>query len=75
MERDIARFMAEGVTPLRDKGYSALTIDMALAAAGGFFGEIGRVRSPHSTATPGEVAQLRAAAYRLLPEFLHPLAA
>lgn len=75
VERDVTLFMAEGVGPLRDRGYSALTIDKALATAGGFFGEIGRVRSPYSTATSDEIARLRSAAYRLLPEFLHPRAA
>lgn len=72
VERDIRRFMDQAILPLRKRGYSAVTLDKTLAAAGGHLGDIGRVRRPFSSATPQEVDEVRRLAFELLPDFLHP---
>lgn len=72
VERQIAAFLDEAIAPLVAKGYSNVTLDKTLAAAGGHLGDVGRVRWPHATATPEEVKRVREVAERLLPEFLRP---
>jgi dihydrodipicolinate synthase/N-acetylneuraminate lyase len=72
VERKIAAFLDEAIAPLVAKSYSNVTLDKTLAAAGGHLGDVGRVRWPHATATPEEVARVRDAANRLLPESLRP---
>ncbi|MGO1769506.1 MAG: dihydrodipicolinate synthase family protein [Microbacterium sp.] len=72
IERMIAELFAEAVAPLAARGYSNVTLDKALAAAGGHLGDVGRVRWPHRTATLAEIERIREAAARLLPPLLAP---
>jgi len=73
VESQINDFLEEAVGPLVSRGYCNVTLDKALAAAGGFLGDVGRVRWPHATATPGEIEHVRKVAVQVLPEFLWPM--
>jgi 4-hydroxy-tetrahydrodipicolinate synthase len=75
VEQQIAAFLEKAIAPLIRRGYSNVTLDKTLAAAGGHLGDVARVRWPHATATAGEIAIVRAAASRILPGFLRPDAA
>ncbi len=69
VERQIAAFMREAIEPLRARGYGPVTLDKALAAAGGWVGDVGGPRWPHTSASPQEVETIRRAALRLLPSW------
>ncbi|CAN5594641.1 dihydrodipicolinate synthase family protein [soil metagenome] len=73
VEAQIRAFLDKAIAPLIAKQYSNVTLDKALAAAGGHLGDVGHVRWPHTTATPQEVARIRGAARKMLPELLAPL--
>lgn len=73
VEMQVRAFFDHAIAPLIAKGYSGVTLDKALAAAGGHLGDVARVRWPHATATPQEVGRVREAARRMLPDFFSPM--
>ncbi|SFN62335.1 dihydrodipicolinate synthase family protein [Mycetocola miduiensis] len=74
VEKQIAAFLDTAIAPLVAKRYSNVTLDKALAAAGGHLGDVGHVRWPHVTASDAEVAHIRDSATTMLPAFLRPAA-
>ncbi|GAA1223807.1 dihydrodipicolinate synthase family protein [Rhodoglobus aureus] len=74
VEAQINTFLTVALAPLIAKNYSNVTLDKALAMAGGHLGDVGHVRWPHATATPREISRIRNAARDMLPEFLTPAA-
>jgi dihydrodipicolinate synthase/N-acetylneuraminate lyase len=72
VERRIAAFMRMAIEPMQARGYGPVTLDKALAAAGGRVGDVGGPRWPHTAASPREIDTIRRAALQLLPSWFAP---
>lgn len=72
LERRIATFMNEAITPMIGRGLPGHACDKAMAAAGGWARIEPRMLWPHEGAYAEEVATIRRAAAARIPEFLAP---
>lgn len=70
LENRIATFNAEAIAPILARGLPGFTCDKAMAAAGGWAQIDTAMLWPQTGATPDDVARIRAAARRHIPEFM-----
>ncbi|MGF1477605.1 MAG: dihydrodipicolinate synthase family protein [Geminicoccaceae bacterium] len=69
LEARIARFMAEAIAPMLERGLPGFACDKAMAAAGGWSRMTSRMMWPYSSATDAEVVRIARAARHHIPEF------
>ncbi len=69
LEGRVARFMAEAIQPMLDRGLPGFACDKAMAAAGGWARISPRLMWPHAGGTEADVANIRQAARAHIPEF------
>ena len=71
LEARIANFMADAIAPILSRGLPGFACDKAMAAAGRWTRISPRLMWPHVGATDTDVARIRLAARRHIPEFLN----